>query len=400
MKNKRLLHLFGEIDGRYIAEAAPGAGRRAKHFRGKWAAMAACICIAAAGAVWLPKLRKASILPAPDPGTPETVRLEPITVPALGANGMGFEGYLYYEIADLQNGNPWSEEQQISSLPVYRNGAYDPFGIPAGLTGEQMKKRLNLAADALRLEVLSTEAIGRNGAAAAGETPTELRGKTDCGTISVLADGGITYTLPGDGMALPDGSRFTFDSTTEAEAEKALFCLSAVYADFLAYPEPTGFTWGDYNIYGKSDRRYGIYDASGDETEDILNYCFRNTGFFPNGSGKLSVIRKNDGLLSAEKLGDYPIITAEEAKQRLLAGYYQTSVPAAFPGEECLEKVELVYRTGRTEEIFLPYYRFYVRLTDQMEVMAEGLRCCGAYYVPALTDAYLADFPVYDGAFN
>ena len=174
------------------------------------------------------------------------------------------------------------------------------------------------------------------------------------------------------------------------------------YRDLLGFGAPKAISWGDYNIYGEFSRRYQAYDASEDDIENILNYNFRRVSFFSDESGNLSGIRLNDGLLSAEKLGNYPVISAEEATERLEAGNYQTSVPAAFSGKEYIGKVELVYRSGRLEEVLLPYYRFYVLLPDTMNSSAaeQGLHTYGAYYVPAIAEEYIANMPTYDGSFN
>ena len=104
----------------------------------------------------------------------------------------------------------------------------------------------------------------------------------------------------------------------------------------------------------------------------------------------------------AEKIKDYPIITLQEATTRLCNGNYQTSVPLAFPGEESIGKVELVYRTGRLEELYLPYYRFYVLLPESFNTNASdsGLKTYGIYYVPALAEEYIVNMPTYDGSFN
>ena len=53
------------------------------------------------------------------------------------------------------------------------------------------------------------------------------------------------------------------------------------------------------------------------------------------------------------------------------------------------------------EEVFMPYYRFYVELPkiDGMS-MAEGLKCYGAFYVPAVSGEYLVNFPMWDGTIN
>ena len=58
---------------------------------------------------------------------------------------------------------------------------------------------------------------------------------------------------------------------------------------------------------------------------------------------------------------------------------------------EGVDKVELVYRNSRTEEVFLPYYRFYVALPE--EQVGDGLITYGAYYVPAVQEDYLSNMP-------
>ena len=49
MKTERLLVQIGEIDDRYVAEAAPAAKKAAKPRRIRWAAAAACLCLAGIG---------------------------------------------------------------------------------------------------------------------------------------------------------------------------------------------------------------------------------------------------------------------------------------------------------------------------------------------------------------
>ena len=92
------------------------------------------------------------------------------------------------------------------------------------------------------------------------------------------------------------------------------------------------------------------------------------------------------------------MITAADAKELLLEGNYITTVPYEIPGEEYLAKTELVYRTGNGEEYFMPYYRFYVELPELER--ENGLKTFGAYYVPAVSQAYITEMPVWDGSFN
>lgn len=107
-----------------------------------------------------------------------------------------------------------------------------------------------------------------------------------------------------------------------------------------------------------------------------------------------------DSLTEAEKMGDYPLLTEEEARDKLLEGEYLTTVPSEMPGEDHIVMTELVYRGGVTEEYFIPWYRFWVELTSSnsegcvSETAEElGLRTFGAYYVPAVRDEYLAVKP-------
>lgn len=179
--------------------------------------------------------------------------------------------------------------------------------------------------------------------------------------------------------------------------------LTETYSSFLNFNYPEIVLQGDYTFGEDYIRRYLVYDSGTDMTERILNYNFRVAQFVPDDSGDLMLIRLSDGLCMAEKLGDYPLISVAEAKEKLLDGQYQTSVPVAMLGEKYIAKVELVYRSGPREETLLPYYRFYVELQDadgwQM-TRSNGLKTYGAYYVPAIQDDYISNLSTYNGYFN
>jgi len=97
-------------------------------------------------------------------------------------------------------------------------------------------------------------------------------------------------------------------------------------------------------------------------------------------------------------IGDYPIITAEEARTLLLEKHYITTVPEELPEEEYIAHVELVYRTSSRDTIFMPYYKFLVEMpTMQRE---NGLKTFGVFYVPAVNSEFLENMPLWDGSFN
>ena len=121
------------------------------------------------------------------------------------------------------------------------------------------------------------------------------------------------------------------------------------------------------------------------------------TTFHCDDEGKLFIARIYQPDLSV-KVGDYPIISREQARELLVNGSYLTSVPYEIPGSEYVKKVELIYRTGTHEQYFMPYYRFYVELPE--EEQENGRKTYGAYYVPAVDRSYISNMPTWDGSFN
>lgn len=371
MNGTDLLEKMELVDPAYV-EAADRASGKKRHKWIKWGAIAACFV-----AVVVVLMTQEKTKPS----------LEPIEIPEL-SGGMGYEALLCFDVSELENGNPWTGGAE--TLPVYRNGSYDStgIGIPSGLTVDEMTKLLTETADALRLTVLS---------APVGDE-TSLTAQTDGGTLCVSADGTVELFLSDEA----ESYRFPFSDTADGEAQDVPDELIERYCVPLGFAQAVGVFTFDRDVYGEQNRRYFVYDAGATQTEALLNYCFRTVSFAPNDEGRLSVIRITNGLCCAELLGEYPLIDEAAATQRLKNGNYQTSVPYPFPGEEDIAKVELVYRNSLTDEIFLPYYRFYVRQTQHLNpnAVAHGLEEYDIYYVPALTDEYIVDLPLYTGRFN
>lgn len=434
MRGNEFLDKMELIDPAYVEAADKKVVKQRGEWL-KWTVTAACLCLIVGSVLMLNKGLVPESPDTPDPfdtgtqglypadnskqpsatppslvETPPAVSLSPdaITIPALQVNA-GFEGYMCYDISELANGNPWSEDMDITSLPVYKNLTYDATGagVPRGMNEAEMMTLLNSVMASLNLtmteaEVIKDAYVEKDGEWVLDDTPTRIKTKTNTGEITVDADGSIEYCLSGDGLALPAVYNFTHSNSTETEATEVLHYFMEEYKTVLNWEEPAANIYGDYNIFGEFYRNYCIYDASGNDVADILNYNFCQIQFYPNELGNLTMIRMQNRLENAEKIKDYPIITLKDATERLCKGNYQTSVPLAFPGEESIDKVELVYRTGRLEELYLPYYRFYVLLPKSFNSNASdsGLKTYGIYYVPALPDEYIVNMPTYDGRFN
>lgn len=317
------------------------------------------------------------------------------------AAAYGFEGYLAYDISELENGNPWNEKMVFDALPVFRNNSFNEVGIAyPGIGEEAMLQKLSSITSGEHGE---TE-YSRVGDFSSGSgIPDDFvdRIEADFGnhTIEIQSTGTIVVTYNGfDGEELPEDISFTYTETSEGDAYRAISYICQNYCDFLDKGNTTFVTSGDYTFDGEFSRNYRIYDFSGDEISDMLNFAFNEIQLAPNDEGKLMLIRVNDKLSCAEKIGDYPIISLEEAKDMLLDGGYITTVPYEMPGKKYIAKAELIYRSGTGENIWMPYYRFLVELPEMAQ--ENGLKNFGAYYVPAVKAEFITGLPLWNGSFN
>jgi len=200
-----------------------------------------------------------------------------------------------------------------------------------------------------------------------------------------------------NGVQLPNEYSFTYYDTSEQQANDVMQYLLEQYKPVVAMESPALDLFGDYDIDAQRSFDYDAYENSGSLTERILGYNFNRVSFAPNDDGVLWIIDRYSTDLS-QKIGDYPIITAQEARELLLQKHYITTVPEELPDEEYIASVELIYRTGRHDEVFMPYYRFLVEMPTMQR--DNGLKTFGAFYVPAVEEQYLSNMPLWGGSFN
>lgn len=350
----------------------------------KYAFAAACLCAAVLGTSML----------LPKEETPEEL---PMLTVSASWEGMGYEGLLYYGISELENGNPWTEEMEITSLPAYQNNGYSAQGIPWGLDEPAMEEKLASAATALGWELTQTKktTAGKTGGDIDPDAVISIKAQAQEGCITVEADGRVLVTFAEN--PLPE--EYAISYTDSENWSRALPYLAEKFDGLLGFADCTSALFFDRDIYGGNHYMYYAYDAGGDDTADILRYAFADVAIGVDDAGGVTSISLYDSLACMEKLGDYPIIDSAQALSELLEGNYVTSVPYELPGEEYVAKTELVYRRNtRHEETVIPYYRFYVELPQ--EERENGLKTYGAYYVPAVDGRYIENMSVYDGAFN
>lgn len=384
-----------------------GAKPKSKTIWPRWAAMAACLMLVAGTAAHLYAGNFGKTL-AP----PVDLELPMLTLPEGTTGGMGFEGYMAYDVAELVSANPWTGREQ--TLPVYRNKlTYDEYFLATSSDFTAMQAflqelvlRLGLNADAMIFTDNAPDEDYRRAVteklASVGETvpegyfePTAVVAEGNGFKIEV--DQTMTAVIRFDEpVSLPPGYDFT-DYAAYEDVQAVAAYLQTEYADLLGYQAPqSNITGGDYNIYAQQSYQVEFFDGAGTEQERIVNFNFNRTAFYGNEEGKLYLIRIFRPDLS-EKMGDYPLITPQQAQKLLLDGSYITTVPYTMPGKECIVKTELIYRTSPHDAIYLPYYRFYVEIP---EAERNGLKTYGAYYVPAVEGKYIENMPLWEGSFN
>lgn len=403
MRGNEFLDKMGLIDPAYV-EAADAKMNKKKSSWIKWGAVAACFAVMIlAGTRLLPEDESRA-----NPDLPMLSISE-------SAAAMGYEGYMAYDISELVNANPWNEDSEISTLPVYQNSlTYDANFIASGADFDKMQEFILDVAGRLGLDTnnltITDNALDEESQQktiekfqSVGDTvpdgyfdPTKLIIEAD--GLKIEVDQSMTATVSFDpAVPLPEEYNFTHYASYDDKAAVADY-LKSEYCKFIGIDDPqVNICGGDYNIYNQQSYSIEFFDAGVSDVEQIINYNFNRVAFYCDDNGNLLLARIYQPNLS-KKLGDYPIISSEQAKELLLNGNYITTVPYGFSGAEFIKKVELIYRKGEHEEYYMPYYRFYVELPE--EERENGLKTYGAYYVPAVESSYISNMPTWDGSFN
>lgn len=358
-----------------------------------WVACAACFCIAVICITLFRQQSPAEIIPplAAEP----TEKINSSEIFAIDA--MGYEAYNAYEISQIKNGSPGAECDTPDILPVFSNKSYNPYISSYGLTESEMLSIIYDVLDFFEIEIYSKSFTGiektrfsdsnrdPRGFLIPDDTVTRIKLTVEFGTIEVDASGTVTILFD-KVPVIPD----EYDMDVNPE-ETLLYCAD-MFRGLLKFENPAVAVQESYNHFEKLTRQYKVYDSAGDTTSQLLSYEFEYAEFNFDSDGYLSMIRVHNGLSVAKKLGDYPTISAEDAKALLLDGkYYSSYIESSFPGEEYIARVELAYRGSYTEKTWVPYYKFYVELPEKEN--ESGLKVFAAYYVPAIDPEYIESYP-------
>ena len=288
---------------------------------------------------------------------------------------------LAYDITEILGEHPFMADSIPETMAVYKNKyVTDGAGVPlAPLTENEMLNLGKSVADRLGEQIKKVEN---------GHNNNHL--SIICGGIEIYVSGNGNVSVEfNKSFKLPmviDGSRESYITAVNYVSEelKPLMELCGIIT-------PTPLISHDYTFDGKRSYSCNLVDA--DDRSCSVSLYFEN-GFL------YSLTCDSYKWSSGEVVGNYPTISYDEAKKLLLAGQYYSIVPLEAPiDERDIVGAVIGYKTQCYDEVFMPFYAFYIDVTDRSEVAMPsetielGLKNYATYIVPAIEAEYLKAFP-------
>ncbi len=357
MKGEDLFIALGKIDDRFIEESA---NEKVSLFKKdsfkRLTAIAACICLLVAGYF------TNTLFQVNEPPVLENYSLH--------FGSMGYEGTDELSVKNSDDINPWNEDVDLKTLPVYKNLCYNGGELSQKYySASQLKEMAEKLA-----EMLGVEACG-----------TQITDSEEIYSFCLETQKG-NVIVSGRGSSLITADAGLVKKHIEIENEKGSAEIRS--GDYITYSV-------DGEPLIKETRSY--YEGESIE-ESIINFNLKS--HYLSESADCFHSRRDAYLYSAEKLGDYPVISLGKARSKLLSGEYITSadknnIIGGKMSEEVIKKVDLIYYTDGNQELYLPYYRFYIGCYTGGEYEQYAY-----FYVSAVEEKYLVDFQIFDGDFQ
>ena len=370
MKNSDIFKAMTDIDEKLIEESAPY--KKSTITFKKLIPIAACICIVIAISAGFLSERFNRL-------TPHT------QLPDIVFDSMGYEGI---NSLDLQNSidiNPYTKEAMPDTLPVFKNLCYSGGLYQNFFSEENLQKSITELA----------EKLGKNSL----EFST-LKGVIDTDDPNYEEDLIYNVIAESDELCISaNGYRFSISPKTKEASDKLLAYLKENY-DMQNIGEHKEFSVDGELLTTK----YKAYKKGTSVKENILSFNLLSAEIHYTDTGLIDFVILNDYLNSSEKIADYKTIPIEKATAKLLLG---TDVDTSTPAEliiggkvqkEHIIKADLIYYANNLQQVFVPSYRFYVKLINpdpNSEIENYGL-----FYVPAVELTEASDFEAMRNVFQ
>ncbi len=402
----------GRASGENRKAAADRSDKAFSFRRLRYAGLAACLCLAVVGGIHFMAERDSA-------GGAENDENKALTILGIFDKSASADGGADYvdDIENFDDGNPWEADKELETLPVFKNCDYLPAGeIVSGLSEEEMAEKLENAAKVMGIEDYQIERdvfdfssyydynslVREESEPDRKAYPSDEKLKTydDLAELFITKDGLDIRVDRGGRLsimsALHNGDDYILElpeeffsadgSSTDEQADHLLDYLIERYSGLFNFSNPKKISYEETLHNGEIIRHYEVYDGGESYEEELLNYGLGKTTFSISG-GRLTGIFIEDTLSCVEKVGDYPVISEEEALKMLLRGENINYYGLENIDEDDVKKVELRYSQG-SESHLLPYYWFYV--TDpHWEKEGSYILC----FVPAIDSKYISGWP-------
>ncbi len=332
--------------------------------------------------------------PTPTQGPIQNDSLEMLILTNTELDG-GSSSLDWNDVQRLRAENPWNELAECKTLPVFKNQKNSG-------DADEMKSIL--------LETIRKLGYSESDFVITDDEPDEETKKKIIKKFQAIGEEVPEhYFEPSTYIASGEGIEIKVNHTMDAEIYiKQGYDLPVEY-HFAEMPsEETMKQFGNY-IYKQFETlfdmecprmnysqfepdeyyRINFRETSGEGIEQLLNYNFHQSDVYIL-EGKICRIYLYQTDRS-EKVGEYPLITEDEAKKLFEAKNWMADAAyfVKMPGLEDVEFIDIVYRTAYWEKYYMPYYRFVVETTNAKGTFYQ------MFYVPAVESKYIENMPYY-----
>lgn len=359
----------------------------------------------------------AAVTPTPEISEPGEKAV--LTLSHQSTAGTGMSVVMYPDLKEETDYNPWNDSMNLPELPVYRRNM-SITGSIWGLGEEEMRSILKETADWFGF-TLTEETVYKAGEyderhrtydhvpGVEDGTVLHIKAESEEAQLTCYGSGEVTvFFHEGHEPHVPQSLKMNIYDLSEEEAEKTAQYLADTYGGLLGEGETAWDIGGDYGYnrqpseeLGEKEglfriRHYWFWKKGNSDAETVVNSALNDLqilGFDPDDDTLITGIRLRNRLRTYQKTDEYPLISAEEAYEQLLAGNCIANAGGILPDEKTeTGNIDMVYRDDPSSQYVYPCYLFYMDITDALKekhmMEIDGVRQYGLYWVPAIDPVY------------
>lgn len=295
---------------------------------------------------------------------------------------LGTGGFIAKNTSELID-NPAGASEGISAIktmPVYgRKKQRDEHGslLLSKDDIEEGEEYLTEIAKRLRLNLKKIER--ESNMQAEGTQVVSLTAECEQGMMELDAEGGLYVDAL---KCVPKQGQETEGFV--AETMQRLQCISG-------FSQTKTFVWQDYDYDEKKHCEYYGYEEEGNLKEQIQNCALSRLWYYVEEDGSIESFRLYHCQKNAICLGEYPIISRTKAEELLFQGKSLSQYCESLPADAKVAVCELTYVPEINSQVMIPYYSFLVEVPGEQEDEECKLKTFARFYVPAVKEEYFKD---------